>query len=190
MMKICHVITRLDRGGSAAAVLDLCGALAGDGHDVTLVAGRSDGPDEALRRLPSVVRLVVLDDLVREPDPVRDLRALAWLIGFFRRSRFDVIHTHTSKAGFLGRLAARLAQIAHRKPDPRVVHQPHGHLFYGYYGRMGSAAVLLAERLAVRWTDRFVALTERGVQEHIERGVGRPDQWTAIPPATARARRC
>lgn len=183
-MKVCHMITRLDRGGSAAAALDLCGGLAGEGYDVTLIAGRSAEADEALRRLPARVRFVILDDLVREPAPLFDLRALIWLRRFFTREAFDVVHTHTSKAGFLGRLAVRLANNLKLKSDPKVVHQPHGHLFYGYYGRLGSFAVLLAERLAARWTDRFVALTERGVREHVERGVGRLDQWTAIAPAT------
>lgn len=184
-MRVCHVITRIDRGGSAAAALDLCGALAGGGHEVTLVAGRSDEPDEAMRRLPAAVRLVVLDDLVRAPDPLHDLRSLRWLVRFFRQASFDVVHTHTSKAGFLGRLAVRLAGNSRLKPVPKVVHQPHGHLFYGYYGRFGSAAALAAEQLAAGWTDRFVALTGRGIHEHVERGVGRPDQWTAIAPATA-----
>jgi glycosyltransferase involved in cell wall biosynthesis len=92
-----------------------------------------------------------------------------------RQEQSAIVHTHTSKAGFLGRLAARLARV------PAVIHQPHGHIFYGYYGPLGSALFIRLERLAARWSDRIVTLTERGTQEHLAQGIGRPQQFVTIP---------
>jgi glycosyltransferase involved in cell wall biosynthesis len=93
-----------------------------------------------------------------------------------RRGRFDVIHLHTSKAGAIGRLAAAIAGRS-----GRVLHQPHGHLFYGYYGRAGSALVLLAERWLARFARLHVALTAAGAEEHLRRRVGRPEQYRVLP---------
>src|SRR5262249_18370015 len=88
----------------------------------------------------------------------------------------DVIHLHTSKAGALGRIAAALLG-----QTGRVIHQPHGHLFYGYYGRAGTALVLRAERLLARFARFQVTLTAAGAREHLERGIGRPEQYRTLP---------
>jgi glycosyltransferase involved in cell wall biosynthesis len=85
------------------------------------------------------------------------------------------VHTHTSKAGFVGRLAARLVGV------PAVIHQPHGHIFYGYYGAGRTALFVTLERLAARWTDRIVTLTPRGIEEHLARGIGRREQYRTVP---------
>src|SRR5207302_9912112 len=110
-----------------------------------------------------------LGSLVRALAPGRDLRALAGLVRLFRRERPELVHTHTSKAGFLGRLAARLTRV------PTVVHTPHGHVFYGgYYGPALTAAFVQLERIAARWTDRIAVLTERGPDAHLAPRRGRP----------------
>jgi len=171
------VITRLSLGGSTEnTVLSVVG-LARVGHDCLLVAGATGSEPAVVRAaLDRGCRVELLPSLVRELAPGRDLRALAGLVGLFRRERPELVHTHTSKAGFLGRLAARLARV------PTVVHTPHGHVFYGgYYGSALTAAFVQLERIAARWTDRIVVLTERGAEEHLARGVGRPGQYVAIP---------
>ncbi len=175
-MKIVHVITRLSLGGSSEnTVLSVIG-LAAAGHDCLLVTGPAgkevDLVAAAARR---GCRTRVLPSLVREIAPVTDLRAVLDLVRMFRRARPDLVHTHTSKAGFVGRLAARLAGV------PVVVHTPHGHVFYAYYGAARTRLFIALERLAARWTDRIVVLTERGAEEHLARGIGRPDQYVAIP---------
>src|ERR1700716_2389628 len=100
-----------------------------------------------------------------EVAPLADLTALAQLIRLSRRERPSIVHTHTSKAGFIGRLAAVIARV------PAVIHQPHGHVFYGYYSRRRSAVFIVLERQAARWTDRIVTLTDRGSAEHLARGI-------------------
>jgi glycosyltransferase involved in cell wall biosynthesis len=184
--RVLHVITRLTLGGSAENTVASMVGLAAAGYGGRLAVGlaASDGASvEAARRRG--VALVDVPALGREVGP-RDVVALAQLLALMRRARPAIVHTHTSKAGFLGRLAARLASV------PAVIHQPHGHIFYGYYGPRRTALYVALERLAARWTDRIVTLTERGTEEHLARGIGRRAQYrtvpSGVPTASLRAR--
>jgi glycosyltransferase involved in cell wall biosynthesis len=175
-LAILHVITRLDRGGSSDCTMLQAMGAARHGHRVTLACGPSHTPSPLLAeagRQPGL-DIVCIPWLRRELSPVDDARAFLALVRLLRARRFDIIHTHTSKAGALGRLAAALAS-----PSP-VVHQPHGHLFYGYYGRIASSLVVLAERLLAPLAARQVVLSWRGAEEHLARGVGRPGQFTVV----------
>jgi len=93
-------------------------------------------------------------DLQRNIDLIKDAKALGQLIGIFRRNRFDIVHTHTAKAGALGRFAARCAGVN------SIIHTPHGHTFYGYFGSWMSGFCVFAERLLARITDMTVVLTD------------------------------
>src|SRR5213593_1554679 len=150
--------------------------LARAGYDSALAVGLAESDvatvDDARRR---GCRIVSVPGLGREVTPTRDLIALLQLVRLFRRERPAIVHTHTSKAGFIGRLAARIARV------PVVIHQPHGHIFYGYYGPRRTAFYVALERLAARWTDRIVTLTERGIDEHLARGIGRRAQYRMVP---------
>jgi len=170
-----HVITRLTLGGSAENTVATMVALAAAGYRGPLAVGvaacDAASVDDARRR---GVTLLDVPGLGREVGP-RDLAALIRLWRLMRARRPAIVHTHTSKAGFVGRLAARLAGV------PAVVHQPHGHIFYGYYGAGRTALYVALERLAARWTDRIVTLTERGTEEHLARGIGRRAQYRTVP---------
>jgi glycosyltransferase involved in cell wall biosynthesis len=175
-LHVLHAITRLTLGGSSENTVASCVALAGAGYRCTLATsfGESDAAslDDARRR---GCRVVDVPSLGRELAPRADLAALRQLVGLIRRERPAIVHTHTSKAGFVGRLAARIARA------PGVIHQPHGHIFYGYYGAGWTALFIALERLAAGWTDRIVTLTDRGTAEHLARGIGRPEQYVSIP---------
>src|SRR5262249_60161692 len=119
--------------------------------------------------------IVDVPSLGREVRPTRDLAALLQLVRVCRRERPAIVHTHTSKAGFVGRLAARITRI------PVVIHQPHGHIFYGYYDARRTSAYIALERLAARWSDRIVTLTDAGTNEHLAHRIGRREQFVAIP---------
>ena len=177
-LRILHLVTRLERGGSSDCTLWQAMGAARRGCEVTIASGPTGRPTPLLdvaRRLPRLTLVPILP-LGRPPHPVRDLRALLAIVGLLRRERFDVIHLHTSKAGALGRIAAALTgQTA------RVIHQPHGHLFYGYYGRAGTALVLFTERWLARFARFQVTLTAAGAQEHLRRGIGRPEQYRTLP---------
>lgn len=176
MIRVVHVITRLTLGGSSENTVGQVLALREAGYDCALAAGLEESEAataaDARRR---GVRLLPVAGLGREVAARRDLAALVALARLLRRERAQVVHTHTSKAGFIGRLAARLVRV------PVVIHQPHGHIFYGYYGPRRSALYVRLERRAARWCDRIVTLTERGAEEHLAQGIGRREQFETIP---------
>ncbi len=175
-MTALHLITRLSLGGPSQNTIDSVVALDGAGWRTILAAGNVGAEismvDQARAR---GCRTVLLPALTRAVSPVRDLMALWQVFRLIRRERVTLIHTHTSKAGFVGRLAAWLTRV------PVIVHTPHGHIFYGYYGRALTAVFVALERLAARLTDRIVVLTERGREEHLARGIGRREQFSVIP---------
>lgn len=183
--KVVHIITRLDRGGSAQNTLLTVLGQDRSRFEPVVIAGRAgrwddQGGDQATeenrRRLEAAgVRRHFIPALTREVHPVKDVIALIRLIGLLRREQPAIVHTHTSKAGVLGRLAAWLAGV------PVVVHTPHGHVFYGHFGRPVSWAFLQIERMLAKGTTRLIALTEAEREEHLARGVGRADRFSAIP---------
>lgn len=188
-LRILHVITRLVVGGAQENTLATVAGLRARGHEVVLVTGPTDGPEGSL--LDAAARLgispLLVPQLVREVQPVRDAVALARLYGLMRRSGFDVVHTHTSKAGVLGRIAARMARV------PTVVHTPHGHVFDGYFGPRASASFVALERACARLADAMIAISEACRSDHLERGIGTPERFVTIPsgipaaPASDRA---
>ena len=182
MIPTVHVITRLTLGGSSENTVSTIEALSRRGYGATLALG----PESETASLEDARRrgceLVEVPALGREVQPARDVAAVLALARLFRRARPVIVHTHTSKAGFVGRLAARLARV------PVVIHQPHGHIFYGYWGRARTTLFVTLERLAARWTDTLVALTPREIEEHVERGIGRAAQWAVVPSGVPTAR--
>jgi glycosyltransferase involved in cell wall biosynthesis len=174
--RVLHPITRLTLGGSSENTIASCVALNGAGYDCLLATSfrESDAASlaDACRR---GCRVVDVPALGREVAPLADLTALAQLVRLIRHERPAVVHTHTSKAGFVGRLAAVIARA------PAVIHQPHGHIFYGYYGPRRTAVFTALERRAARWTDRIITLTDRGAAEHLAHGIGRAEQYVTVP---------
>jgi len=176
--RVLHVITRLERGGSSDCTLWQAIGAARHGHEVTIASGPTDAPTPLLaaaRREPRL-SFVTIAALGRPIRPWRDARALATILALLLRRRFDVIHLHTSKAGALGRLAALVAGGRRR-----VIHQPHGHLFYGYYGDAASRLLVAAERALAPLARLHITLTDAGAGEHLARGVGRPEQFRTLP---------
>jgi glycosyltransferase involved in cell wall biosynthesis len=101
--------------------------------------------------------------------------ALLALLRLMRRFRPHVVHTHTAKAGTLGRLAARLAGV------PVVVHTYHGHVFHGYFSPRKSRIFLAIERMLARWTDRLLTVSDEVRAELLALGIGSPERLTVVP---------
>lgn len=167
-MRIAHIITRMVRGGTERNVAHMIGWQRRAGHQVTVFTGAN--ADTALLGDGADVREV--RDLVRELAVRRDARALRHLRRALDEHRFDVIHTHQSKAGIIGRLAAR--------PDAQaVVHTVHMPSFGPAYGRM-SPVLLAAERYCGRRTDVLVTVGEELRRQYVAAGVGRPDKYLVL----------
>jgi glycosyltransferase involved in cell wall biosynthesis len=175
-IRILHVITRMVKGGAQENTLSNVLGLAGPGWESSLATGPAVGPEGSLEPecLAAGVRMLRVPELVRELSPMDDLRALRRLETLCRKERPHIVHTHTSKAGILGRIAARRAGV------PLVVHTPHGHVFHSYESGLKTRLFVEAERYCARSADRLVALTENERREHLELRVGGAERWTVI----------
>src|SRR5216117_3447859 len=183
VIRVLHVITRLTVGGSPENTVATVVALARAGYACTLAVSFRESVDAVLedaRRRGC--RLVDVPSLGREVALASDVAAVYRLLRLIGADRPHIVHTHTSKAGFVGRLAARIARV------PAVIHQPHGHVFYGYFGPRRTAVYTALERRAAAWCDRIITLTERGTDEHLARGIGSPAQYVTVPSGVPTAR--
>jgi len=144
--------------------------------DVTLVTGPALGPEGELinRALRSGIRTVVVPALRRALHPARDAASFVELLRIIRRLQPHIVHTHSSKAGIIGRLAAKAARV------PVIVHTVHGLPFHPYQGTLVNAFYVCAERLAARSTDRLVCVADAMAQQALAAGVGYPAQYVTI----------
>ncbi|MDD5729758.1 MAG: glycosyltransferase, partial [Candidatus Omnitrophica bacterium] len=128
-IKVAQVITRMDWGGSPDIVRIICSHLDSDIFDVRLVVGLTEHPSAKTSAFMGKFgdKITVIPQLKRNIEPLNDLIAFIKLYVFFKKERFDIVHTHTAKAGTLGRAAAFLSATG-----PAIIHTPHGHNFYGY----------------------------------------------------------
>ena len=170
--KIVHVITRMDMGGSAQNTLQTCIGLAHN-YDTLLVYGPTQESQMTFaqsrivkkdldKALENGVQTVVIQTLVRAIQPLSDFVTLFALYRLFKENKPDIVHTHTSKAGLLGRWAAKLSGV------PHILHTAHGHVFYGHFDPFLAWAFLNMERITSRITERIVALTEGERQDYLD----------------------
>jgi glycosyltransferase involved in cell wall biosynthesis len=144
--------------------------------DVSLVSGPTTGSEGSLEHsLPLADGLfTVIPDLIRPIHPWHDTMAWWCLTRLFRRQRPEIVHTHSGKAGFLGRLAARQARV------PVIIHTIHGPSFGPFQGQLANAILRCAERRAGRLTTHFVSVADAMTRQYLSAGIGRPDQFTRI----------
>ncbi|AXI56671.1 glycosyltransferase family 1 protein [Sulfitobacter sp. JL08] len=162
-MHLVHVVTRLLQAGSEENTIATCLWQARARHRVTLLYGRDFDPVWKHRPLPGVT-LVCVPDMVHPISPVQDARAIFALRRLYAHLQPDVIHTHQSKAGILGRIAARAV------PKARVVHGIHIVPFQdaNWFKRK---AFVMAERIAARNTDLFIAVSQNTAQQYVSAGI-------------------
>lgn len=177
-IKIFRIIGRLNVGGPSIHVVNLTAGLDRRRFEQRLVVG-TENPDEgsmldyALKR--GVEPLVIPEIVTAFSLTTRDLRAVAKLHALLRRERPDIVHTHTAKAGLIGRLAARLAGV------PVIVHTFHGHVLHGYYGAIKSGLLQKMERTLARLSDRLITVGEQVKRELVGYGIAEPARITVIP---------
>jgi glycosyltransferase involved in cell wall biosynthesis len=172
-LRVLTIITRLEFGGAQRVVLHTAATLDRGVFDVGLAWGPGDVLDEEARAIDDL-RTYEIDDLVRPVAPVRDLKALSGLRRAIRDFKPHVVHTHSSKAGVLGRLAARLEGV------PAVVHTVHGFGFTPLQSPVKRAVFFRAEKIAARWTDHFVAVSQLNLDRGVELGLWRAEQVSVI----------
>ncbi len=182
--RVAVVVTRLQAGAGGVA---LRGALALDQarYQVTIIAGDTDGSadadgsgDSLLRRAADAgLQVIRLPELVPEIAPATDARGLRVLTAHLRQDRYDVVHTHSAKAGALGRLAASRAGV------PRVLHTFHGFPFHEFQSRPRRAVYVGTERYLSQFTDMFLAVGTAVAAEAVRRRIAAPSRIRVIDPA-------
>lgn len=175
-MKICHIITRLIVGGAQENTVLSCAGLVAAGHDVTLIAGPETGPEGSLweQAGKSGAAVVRLDSLRRQPGLYSDVRCISQITRVLSAGRFDIVHTHSSKAGILGRQAAKRAAI------PVVVHTIHGMSFNRTQSKPVQWFYRMLERRAARHTDGFVTVAEAMTDQAVAAGLAGRESFTTI----------
>lgn len=175
-MKIVHIITRLILGGAQENTLITCRLLAERGHEVTLITGPALGPEGGLfaQTKDAVYDVIVLDSLRRAILPGKDIVAYLQLKGLLRKLKPDIIHTHSAKAGILGRWAGH-ALKGHIEPGlqkPYVVHTIHGLPFHSYQNPLLRKLYIAIEKSAGKCTDAFLTVADTMTEKAHAAGIG------------------
>jgi glycosyltransferase involved in cell wall biosynthesis len=178
-VKVLRVIARLNVGGPALHVAYLTAGLAPRGYDTTLVAGTIARGEESMAFVADAhnVHVETLGDLHREISPVRDLRAIVQLAQLIRRERPTILHTHTAKAGAVGRIAALLARGAR---PPIVIHTFHGHVLRGYFGRVKTFGFRTLERWLARTSTALIAVSPEVRDDLVGLGVAPASKFAVV----------
>jgi glycosyltransferase involved in cell wall biosynthesis len=179
-IRVMRVIARMNVGGPALQVAGLMRGLNAEHFDQRLYSGFVESgeadyldlcaPDVSVHRVPTLGRSV---------RPADDARCLLRLTNAMREFRPHILHTHTAKAGALGRTAALLARV------PVRVHTFHGHLLHGYFSPAKTRLVVAAERTFAKFSDHLVAVGNQVRDDLVAAGIGRPGQYYVVPPGTA-----
>jgi glycosyltransferase involved in cell wall biosynthesis len=169
-VKVLRVIARLNVGGPALHVAYLTAGLADRGYDTVLVAGTVARGEESMAFVAQQrgLRIETLDELHRDVAPFRDVRAILRLALLIRRERPTILHTHTAKAGAVGRIAALLAGDAR---PPVIVHTFHGHVLSGYFSAPASVGFRVLERWLGRMTTALIAVSPEVRDDLVRLGV-------------------
>jgi len=177
VIRVLHIITRLDVGGSAENTVISAMRMPKAEFASSLISGQTVDPPPRLAETlhDAGVPFFEVPHLRRPVGVANDCRALWQVWRLIRRIRPDIVHTHSSKAGFIGRMAAKLAG------SPHILYTPHGHIFQGYFSAPVTRSFVVLERLAARWTDRIITLTDVEADQHLALGIGRPRQFVTIP---------
>ena len=179
-VRVLRVIARMNVGGPAWQSSVLTRGLVEHGFETRLLTGQVDGgeADFVSLRDPELP-VVEIEGLGRSLRMGGDLRAFVAIIREIRRFNPHIVHTHTTKAGVVGRIAAMLTGV------PVRVHTFHGHVLRGYFSPTVTRLVAFVERMLARRTTALVAVGERVRDELLAAGVARRDQFTVIPPGVA-----
>lgn len=178
-IRVLRVATRLNMGGPAIHVTSLAAGLDPLGYRTTLVAGSLPPGEDSMAFLAERrgVHVVTVPEIQREVSPLQDARAVGRLVSLIRELRPHILHTHTAKAGAIGRTAAIAAG---RARPPVVVHTFHGHVLKGYFDPTRTAMFRAIERRLARSSDALVAVSPEVRDDLVALGVAPREKFTVI----------
>jgi len=173
-LKIVHIITRLILGGAQENTLITCKLLAERGHDVALITGPALGPEGELfqQTKNQKYKTIIINSLRRQINPVHDTLAYRAIKKHLKKIRPDIVHTHSAKAGILGRFSA------HSLGSIKVVHTIHGLAFHPYQSEKLNKFYIAVEKSAAKKTDAFICVADAMTNQALAAGIGQPEQFT------------
>jgi len=172
-LKIAHIITQLELGGAQQNTMFTVSHLDRERFEPILITGTGGILDDDARKLKDV-NVIFTDGLVRAIMPVLDIAALFRIYAALRRLKPDIVHTHSSKAGILGRWAAWLAGV------PVIIHTFHGFGFHDFQNPLIKWAYVFAERLTGFITNKFIVVAEGNIDKAVSHGIGKKENYTVI----------
>ena len=173
-----QVIARMNVGGPAVIVADLMRELNSEKFQTVLITGNcADDEADFLEEVATDIPATRIHGLGRSVSVLGDIKSFFILLGIIRKFKPDVIHTHTAKAGVLGRLAGLIAY-----PKARRVHTFHGHLLHGYFSPLKTKFVVLIERFLASISAALIAIGNQVKSDLLAAGVGKPNQYSIIFP--------
>ena len=174
--RVLHIITRLIVGGAQEnTLLSVEGLDQLPDYEVTLVTGIDNGPEgDLLERARRTTRLIIVPELGRSISPLADMKAFWKLYRLIRTGRYHIVHTHSSKAGVLGRLAAKLAGT------PIIVHTLHSLVFHDYQPWLVNLLWRAVKRICAPLTDHFISVSDVIRQKAIDAGIAAPEKFSTI----------
>ena len=175
-MRVTHIITRLVVGGAQEnTIATVLGLRQKPDVTVKLISGPTTGPEGSLEhRVNDPELLTIVPTLVRPVHPLKDFFAIQHLTRLLKKQKPDIVHTHSGKAGILGRIAAARAKI------PVIIHHIHGPSFGPFQGNLANTIFTAAERYAAKFTTHFLCSADAMTNLYLAAGIGRPENYTRI----------
>jgi glycosyltransferase involved in cell wall biosynthesis len=173
---VLHIITRLIVGGAQENTLYTSELLDNQRYEVEVLSGPQTGTEGSLieNGIERGVHIKIESNLVREIHPLKDILAFRKILKYLKKNRYQIVHTHSSKAGIIGRWAAWVAGV------PTIIHTVHGWGFHDYQHSFIRFFYIFAEKLSRYITDRLIAVTLKDIEKGIRAGIGKREDYTLI----------
>jgi len=172
-IKVFHVVTLLELGGAQQNTLFTVSHLNRDKFEVGLICGLGGYLDEEAKKIPQL-KVYFVNELVRPIHPLNDFIALIKIYKILKKEGPQIVHTHSSKAGIVGRIAAWLLGV------PCIIHSIHGFGFNPFQKIWTRKLFIFLEKWIGKFTERLIAVTKENIQEGLSLGIGKAEQYTLI----------
>ncbi|WDE96167.1 glycosyltransferase family 4 protein [Lentisphaera profundi] len=175
-MKIAHIITRMIIGGAQENTLLSCMGQVRDGHEVFLITGPTSGPEGELLKKHDTegLKIIEVPDLIRSINPLKDLRCYYALRQIIKDEKFDVVHTHASKAGIIGRAAAWKEKVS------AVIHTVHGPPFHRYEKAWKNKIYIESEKFAAKRCHQLLCVADAMTDQYVEAAVAPREKFKTV----------
>jgi glycosyltransferase involved in cell wall biosynthesis len=177
-IKVVHLVTRMNTGGVAVLISELVVGLDPERFEVNLITGNcSNGEENYLQARGLNLGEFVIPSMSRRLSPISDLKSFLIICNLLGKMKPDIVHTHTSKAGLLGRIAARIAA-----PKAKVVHTYHGHLLHGYFSTAATQFLTITEQLLAKLSDLLISMGNEVKKNLLDVKIGNSERFLVVFP--------